>query len=48
MEGARIKNVEQRIDRSIVGKNVVINVSAHSPRTHRFILGDQSYVEIIK
>ncbi len=48
MEGAQIKNVEKRIDRSIVGKNAVINVTTHSPRTHKFILGDQSYVEIIK
>ncbi|MCK4674116.1 glucose-1-phosphate thymidylyltransferase, partial [candidate division WOR-3 bacterium] len=48
MEGAKIKNVEKRIDRSIVGKNVVINVTTRSPRTHKFILGDQSYVEIIK
>ena len=48
MEGARIKNVEKRIDRSIVGKNVVINVTTESPRTHKFILGDQSYVQIIK
>jgi glucose-1-phosphate thymidylyltransferase len=48
MEGAQIRNVEKRIDRSIVGKNVVINVSTKSPRTHKFILGDQSYVQIIK
>jgi len=47
MEGAQIRNVEIRIDRSIVGKNAVINAT-HSPRTHRFILGDQSYVEIAK
>jgi glucose-1-phosphate thymidylyltransferase len=48
MEGATITNLEKRIDRSIVGKNVVINQADHSPRTHREILGDQSYVEIIK
>jgi glucose-1-phosphate thymidylyltransferase len=48
MEGAKIKNVEKRIDRSIVGKNVVINVTTQSPRTHKFILGDQSYLEIVK
>jgi len=48
MSGAKITNVEKRIDRSIVGKNVVINVSNYSPRTHKFILGDQSYVEIVK
>lgn len=48
MEGATINNLEKRIDRSIVGKNVTINQTDHSPRTHKFILGDQSYVEIIK
>lgn len=48
MEGARIKNLEKRIDRSIVGKNVVINQADDSPRTYKFILGDQSYVKIIR
>jgi glucose-1-phosphate thymidylyltransferase len=48
MEGAQIKNVEKRIDRSIIGKNVIINVTNQSPRTHKFIIGDQSYIEIIK
>lgn len=48
MEGSTIRNVEKRIDRSIVGKNVVINVTAQSPHTHKFILGDQSYLEIAK
>jgi glucose-1-phosphate thymidylyltransferase len=48
MEGACLKNVEKRIDRSIIGKNAVINVTNESPRTHKFILGDQSYIEIAK
>ncbi|MBN2619508.1 glucose-1-phosphate thymidylyltransferase [candidate division WOR-3 bacterium] len=48
MEGALLKNVEKRIDRSIIGKNAVINVTDQSPRTHKFILGDQSYIEIAK
>lgn len=48
MEGATIKNIEKRIDRSIIGKNVVIIQTDHSPRTHKLILGDQSYIEIIK
>ncbi len=48
MEGSTIRNVEKRIDRSIVGKNVVINVTAQSPRTYKFLLGDQSYLEIAK
>ncbi|MBE0432856.1 glucose-1-phosphate thymidylyltransferase [candidate division WOR-3 bacterium] len=48
MDGAKICNVETRIDRSILGKNVVINQISESPRTHKFILGDQSRVEIVK
>lgn len=48
MDGAIIRNLEKRIDRSILGKNVVINQIDESPRTHKFILGDQSYVEIVK
>ncbi len=48
MQGARISNVQKRIDRSIVGKNVVIRVNDRSPRTHKFIIGDQSYLEIIR
>jgi len=48
MEGSTIKNVEKRIDRSIVGKNVIINVTAQSPHTHKFLLGDQSHLEIAK
>jgi len=48
MEGARIMNLEKRIDRSIIGKNVIISQTEHSPRTNKFIIGDQSYLEIIK
>lgn len=48
MDGATVRNLEKRIDRSILGKNVVINQIDESPRTHKFILGDQSYVEIKK
>jgi glucose-1-phosphate thymidylyltransferase len=48
MDGATIRNLEKRIDRSILGRNVIINQISESPRTHKFILGDQSYVQIIK
>jgi glucose-1-phosphate thymidylyltransferase len=47
MEGARITDIGARVDRSIVGKNVTISKFARSPRTYKFILGEQSYVEII-
>ncbi|MCX7994975.1 MAG: glucose-1-phosphate thymidylyltransferase [candidate division WOR-3 bacterium] len=48
MEGAKIFNLNKRIDRSIIGKNVVINQTNTSPRSHRFYLGDQSFVEIVE
>jgi glucose-1-phosphate thymidylyltransferase len=48
MEGARITNLEKRIDRSIIGKNVIINQIDRSPRTNKFIIGDQSQLEIVK
>lgn len=46
MEGAQIKNLDRRIDRSIIGKNVVINQVDSLPRAHRLYLGDQSFVEL--
>lgn len=48
MEEAKIKNLGKRIDRSIIGKNVMINQIDHSPRTYKFILGDQSFVELVE
>ncbi len=48
MEGAQINNLNKRIDRSIIGKNVVINQTNISPRTHRFYIGDQSFVELVE
>lgn len=48
MEGAKIRNIEKRIDRSIIGKNVEINQVDQSPRTHKFIVGDQSNIELVK
>lgn len=46
MEGAAIRDVERRIDRSIIGRNVQLCVTTQSPRTNKFIIGDQSYIEI--
>lgn len=48
MEGAKIRNIEKRIDRSIIGKDVEINQADQSPRTHKFIVGDQSNIELVK
>ncbi|MGQ9817324.1 MAG: glucose-1-phosphate thymidylyltransferase [bacterium] len=48
MAGAQIKNLNKRIDRSIIGKNVTIHQTNISPRTHRFYIGDQSFVELVE
>ncbi len=48
MEGSRIVNVRTRIDRSVIGRGVTVTECDHSPRTYRFTVGDQSYIELVK
>jgi len=46
MEGARILDAEVRIEQSIIGKEAVIFKGQTRPKTQKFILGDQSTVEL--
>ena len=46
MEGARVLDAEVRIERSLLGRNVVIRKGESRPRTQKFVLGDQSIVEL--
>ncbi len=46
MENCRIENVGIRIESSILGSNVEIIKAKGIPKTHRFILGTQSLVEL--
>jgi len=46
MENCRIENVGIRIESSILGSNVDIIKAKGIPKTHRFILGTQSQVEL--
>lgn len=46
MENCRIENVGIRIESSILGTNVEIIKAKDIPKTHRFILGTQSLVEL--
>jgi len=48
MEGSRIVDVRTRIDRSVIGRGVTVTQRDHSPRTYRFTVGDQSYIELVK
>ncbi len=48
MENSKIIKVKNRIDRSVIGKGVTITQKDQSPRTYRFTVGDQSYIELVK
>jgi len=45
-EGCKIINQKIRIESSLLGKNVVISEAKSKPFTNRFIIGDQSIIEI--
>ena len=47
MEQCRIIDVESRIERSILGKNVEITKVNCRPKTQFFIIGDQSSIKLI-
>lgn len=47
MDHCRIENVGIRIESSILGSDVEIVQAKGMPRTHRFILGNQSMVELV-
>jgi len=47
MDHCRIENVGIRIESSILGSDVEIIQAKGMPRTHRFILGNQSMVELV-
>ncbi len=47
MDHCRIENVGIRIESSILGSEVEILQAKGKPRTHRFILGNQSQVELV-
>ncbi len=46
LEGSRIDHVSQRIESSLIGRNVVVGASSTRPRSHRLVLGDSSSVEL--
>ena len=46
MDGCKINQVQRRIESSLLGNEVEILRSKAKPATHRFMLGDQSRIEI--
>jgi glucose-1-phosphate thymidylyltransferase len=47
LENCRIDSISERIEDSLIGRNVVITHSPLKPKAHKFILGDNSRVGII-
>jgi glucose-1-phosphate thymidylyltransferase len=47
LEGSSIKNLEGRIEASLIGKNVAIARSPAMPRAYRFVAGDNAEIEIL-
>jgi glucose-1-phosphate thymidylyltransferase len=47
LKNCKIKNVNIRIESSLLGNYVDIVESRYKPKTHRFMLGDQSIVELV-
>ena len=47
MDNCQIANVGIRIESSILGSFVKIVNASEIPKTHRFILGNQSQVELV-
>ena len=47
LENSRIVDIEQRIDHSLIGRNVEVTKSPEKPRAYRLVLGDHSRVGIL-
>jgi len=47
LDGCRIEDVDVRIESSLLGREAEIVKATPTPRTHRFIIGNQSRVEIL-
>ena len=47
MEGCRILDARVRIERSLLGREAAIVQCQGRPRTQKFVIGDQSHVELI-
>jgi glucose-1-phosphate thymidylyltransferase len=47
LENSRVINVQGRIESSLVGKNVVIERHSQPPKAYRFMVGDNSRIELV-
>ena len=47
LEGSSVRGLAGRMESSLLGKNVAISRAARQPRAYRFMVGDQSEIEIL-
>lgn len=47
LENSQIRNINRRIEDSLIGRNVVLHRSPMRPRAYKFILGDHSNVGLL-
>ena len=47
LSGSTIRDLDARIEASLIGKNATVSRSPTVPRAHRFVIGDNSEVQII-
>jgi glucose-1-phosphate thymidylyltransferase len=46
LERSRIRDIPQRIESSLIGKEAVVTATTLKPRAHRLVLGDSSQLEL--
>ncbi len=46
LERSSVSNIRGRIESSLIGRDATVTAVDHTPRTHRFMLGDSSRVEL--
>ena len=46
MDGSEVRGIAAPVDQSIIGRNVILVHTNNKPRAHRFILADDSRVEV--
>jgi glucose-1-phosphate thymidylyltransferase len=47
LAGAEIRDLEGRVESSLLGRNVTIGRDQHQPRAYRFMVGDNSEIWIL-
>jgi len=47
LSGSSVRDLEYRIEASLIGRNVRIGRGPALPRAHRFVVGDNAEIQIL-